>query len=473
MTVAPDIAGLEDFAISRDRELTDFFVGRKSELDFIKRQVDRVARRRTAGVKTPSVGSTILITGVPGAGKSSLMAWLRREWSKPKGFDPIGVEVGLSELESPESFATAVLRRLPGSAGNWLARHLTSFNLMVFPVDAGAGLRESGAGVSEIKRPVVLFIDEIQNISDDRTSNEVRLLTNLHLGTGGGPIIPVLAGLAHARDVLDDAGLSRISEDAILPLGVLSREEACESAELFLEAFRVAGDRTNWPQTVARWSDGWPMHVHNTLRAMADELARCGGDLDQMDRTTVKMRAAISRTNYYRQRTAGALESHPMLLGKVMEGIGRFGLTKPEVLELIREQAGSSLTVSEDAEGIFRAMLAKGLIQATEEHEYVCPIPSMRSWCAAFAGNRLHRLAMRGDSETAKELLEHGMDPSHLDVRGRTPLHIACEENWPEFAKALLGAGADPMITDGSGRTPSEVARTGSEVAGMLDRSNP
>ena len=471
MTRAPDIAGLVKFARSVDRRLTEFFVGRERELEIIRGRVADVARLHRSGEIQPGEGSTVLITGVPGAGKTSLMARLRRKWNDPEGSDPIGVEVGLSELESPESIAGAVLSRLPGSAGNWLARHLTSFNLVVLPVGAGAGLREKNSGVSDIKRPVVLFIDEIQNISDDRTSNEVRLLTNLHLGTGGAPIVPVLAGLAHARDILDDAGLSRLSEDSILPLGALSSEEACQSAELFLEAFHVVGERTGWPETVARWSDGWPMHVHNTLRALADELAGCDGDLDRVDRTAVKKRAAISRTNYYRQRTAGALENHPILLGNVMEGIGQFGLTKPEVLNLIREQAGGSFAEIEDAEAVFRAMLAKGLIHGTEEHEYVCPIPSMRSWCAAFAGNRMHRLAMRGDYNTAKELLEHGMDPNHLDVRGRTPLHIACEENWPEIAKALLEAGADTEIADRLGRTPSEIVVPGGEIARMLTRS--
>ena len=41
--------------------------------------------------------------------------------------------------------------------------------------------------------------------------------------------------------------MSRIDFKSTLPLAALSREEACRSAELFLEAFNVAGDRNDWP----------------------------------------------------------------------------------------------------------------------------------------------------------------------------------------------------------------------------------
>ena len=280
--------------------------------------------------------------------------------------------------------------------------------------------------------------------------------------------MPVLAGLAHAKDVLEEAGLSRLSDGSVLPLGALSREEACHSAELFLDAFDVAGDRTGWPEAVARWSDGWPMHLHNSLRALAAGLAACGGHLGRVDRAEVKMRAARSRARYYGQRTAGILEERPDLLAEIMDGIPPFGMTKAGILKLVRSRLGEAEGEFPDAGELFSRMLSKGLIQQTLGEEFVCPIPSMRSWCTARAGGRLHRLAMEGDARVVWETLRHGVDPDAKDVRGRTPLHIAAEENWPGVAKVLLDAGAELGAADLLGRKPADVARDGSEAARLL-----
>ena len=472
MTSTPEIAGLEDFSSSTDRELTDFFVGRKSELHFIACRVDRIAERHRSGTLDPAVGSTVLVTGVPGAGKTSLVTLLRRRWRDPGGSGPIGVAVDLSDLSDAEALALAVRKSVSGGVGPVLADYLRLFSIGALGFSAGIDLAGRNTGFEEIGRPVALFIDEIQNIPDDCNSNEARLLRKLHLGTHGAPIIPVLAGLAHAKDVLEDALLSRISDGSILQLGTLSREEACRSAELFLESFNVAGDRTGWPETVARWSDGWPMHVHNSLRALAASLAACGGDLDRVDRFEVKTQAAQSRARYYRQRTAGILTRHPGRLGSIMDGIPPFGMQEHAILQLIEDRLGfdpePGRPAPVSAEGLFRRMQSKGLIQGSLDGSVVCPIPSMQSWCATGGGNELHQAAMEGDASRVRGMLRHGIAPDARDVRGRTPLHIAAEENWPGVAKVLLDAGADLVATDHQGRTPAGAARDGSDAARLL-----
>ena len=454
MTRTPDIEGIEDFSISTDRELTEFFVGRESELDFIARRVGRVARRHSAGAEAPAEGCTILITGVPGAGKTSLMTLLRRKWKNPDGPGPIGVAVDLSDLSDSETLALAVRRSVSDGVGPALADYLRSFSIGALGVSAGVEFAGGEASFSDVGRPVALFIDEIQSIPGRPDAPEALLLQSLHLGTHGAPVVPVLAGLAHATDVLEEAGLSRLSDGSVLPLGALSREEACRSAELFLDAFDVAGDRTGWPEAVARWSDGWPMHVHNSLRALAGGLAACGGHLDRVDRAEVKMRAARSRTRYYGQRTAGILEEHPELLGRIMESIPPFGMRKAGILQLIRSRLGEAEGEFPAAGELFRSMLSKGLIQGGLDGRVVCPIPSMRSWCAAGGGSDLHQAAMEGDAGAVLTMLQQGTDPDARDVRGRTPLHIAAEENWPEVAKVLLAGGADRDAADLRGRRP-------------------
>ncbi len=53
--------------------------------------------------------------------------------------------------------------------------------------------------------------------------------------------------------------------------------------------------------------------------------------------------------------------------------------------------------------------------------------------------------------------MEIGLDhlaTSPRDARGKTPLHVACDQNKGDLALLLLGSGADAGIPDGRGRMP-------------------
>ncbi len=81
-------------------------------------------------------------------------------------------------------------------------------------------------------------------------------LLNLHLGTHGHPILPLLVGLPNAQDLLSETGLSRLSSDSIITLGCLSGDEAARSARTFFAHHHVRGQTETWTQKVADWSDG-------------------------------------------------------------------------------------------------------------------------------------------------------------------------------------------------------------------------
>ena len=460
MTGKPDIEGLERFSRRVSRRLTEFFAGRKHEIDFITKRVEEVARMHREGTPAPGKGTTVLITGVPGAGKTALMDRLGAGWSDPEGDGPLGVNVELDHLRSAGGLAAAVREQLPGGFGERVASAFGSFSLNLLGV--GVELREPrDAGLRGLERPTVLFIDEIQRIPSDKQAPEVRVLNALHLGNHGAPVVPVLAGLADTVDALSNVRISRFDPARGLSLGRLSYGAACESAGKFLDRFNVAGDRSGWPGTVAAWSDGWPMHLHNTLRALAGELARNGGDLDRLDRLQAKRAAAVHRAAYYGERTGAGFQDEPDMLAAVMEQTGEDGLARRAIAEILVKHGGHCPAGMTPADA-FKALLARGLLQRTpvvEDHLHSCPIPSLRSWCAARTGNRLHRPAMTGNTVLVEAGIAGGEDPNGRDVRGRTPLHIATEEGWPDIARLLLDAGADPSIRDNEGRTPAAAAR--------------
>ncbi len=96
-----------------DRRLTAFLVGRDQEIAFITRRVQAVAAGHRAGDREAAAGSTVLITGMPGAGKTSLMMKQHRQWSRAAGEKPFGVDMDINEPGSAEGLARAMERAVP------------------------------------------------------------------------------------------------------------------------------------------------------------------------------------------------------------------------------------------------------------------------------------------------------------------------------------------------------------------------
>lgn len=475
----PEIARLRSFTRWTDRQLTPFFAGRVAERHLIHGRIEDVAQQAFEGHSImPAEGQTLLITGAPGAGKTALARKVGDHLHEHGGgivlplaletlADPMDLRKALEAQFSPDRLRLVLektvdlLRRagaaLPAALSAAIDGPVAEVAASVMAHVVGATIKKQGHSKFELPCPVVLFIDEIQVINPSVHARECAALRNLHLGIHGQPILPLLVGLATARDRLSDAGLSRLSADSIITLGCLSGDEAALSARAFCADHRVQGDTDSWTQKIADWSDGWPMHVHNTLRAIAEQLVtqadqRMGtgdpaiargahaaiGHLDHIDEMAIRRRAAHLRADYYSARLSGPLSECDELIAHLIHRVER-SMKKSEIRRLIHEDyprfvqdqpwLADSLPVSD----LFDQMLRRGLLQLTAdagEDLYDCPIPSLRNYCVLRAASRLHVRAYLGDLDGVQDELNGGGDAMMRDLCGRTAADVAAEEGW-------------------------------------------
>ena len=229
----PDLDALRWFSNLIDREATPYFGGRADEINLVESALERIRARVREGHWRPSGGETILFQGAPGAGKSALLHHLVRRWRSAGLEAPSVVDTEASHYvdenklalhvteEAFDSALSAQFRRsvttLSGATGSLSGR--------VPGVATGTGATESGRRettapaaptLAEIKRAlsgtgrtIVLVLDEAQILESGDADSVRPLIAGLHMGSHGGPILPVFAGLAHSGTVLQDRGISR------------------------------------------------------------------------------------------------------------------------------------------------------------------------------------------------------------------------------------------------------------------------
>ncbi|MCY4593067.1 MAG: ATP-binding protein [Alphaproteobacteria bacterium] len=393
---APDIEGLTAFSRSSDRQLTPFFVGRRDEATDILRQLDAASQRYGSGNPAPAAGATRLIQGAPGAGKSSLLFELARRWDAAGGNAPRAVMLSLPDFSDSETLAAGIVRQLSpdGAAGLRQTGTATSGGSVRLPGVTASYSRSATTGprgardllhTLDWSRPACLMIDEIQAFAGNATAFEN--LLEFHLGTHGLPIVPVFAGLASARAVLAWHGFSRLSSGAVHTLGCLDQADAVDAVGRFLDHYRVdlSGAECDWPDRLAELSDGWPMHLHNAMRALAVALAPVSGRLAGVDTAAVEQHAMDLRREAYFQLQDGRLEEACSLVAAVLQALPAEGARKSEVIGRIEQLARPEspawrLPAGLSASTFFEFMVHRGVFQPGPENLYACPIPSFRQF---------------------------------------------------------------------------------------------
>ena len=360
---------LEEFvADAGDRDRSEIFAGRATELDWLREQV---ATMRGMWERRGEVrGSIRTITGCPGIGKTALL----RQFADQCGDDHLIVEATLDDLRSVEALNQRARARVAPTLKNLSEAVLGTFKLDA----AGQFLGELAERHGIERHGVLLLLDEAQQVAQGHHDSVIHFL---HTGSQGQPVFPLFFGLNDTRDSLEGAGASRIPPENRIGLSTLPPEDADAVLRNFERTFAVDAP-PNLAQRLLADSQGFPQHLNSALRSLGEEWLRAGGRKDDLDAAAVLNKAQERREAYYEGRFR-PLANDPRAAGLV-DLANRQALNIAQ-LHVAATRAhrddGYDAKQAEDAAGsLVAALLRRGAL--SEDADGVCrtPIPSFLKW---------------------------------------------------------------------------------------------
>ncbi len=358
---------------ARDRGPAKYFHGRSGILAALARE------RRHA--EKHQAGNIFLVQGAPGAGKTALLAecakraeskeWQVVEIDPDALWDPTTLRKALkarqSKLQIEAASAQAGALGVGGVGITARVPELTTLDL----------LQHSG------KEKLLLILDEAQRLGDGR-ANDVRraeiasnVLTRIHNGELGRPVILLAGGLGTSRRAFEELGISRFERKCLRELGRLTHEsERAILRDWLTKDGGAAGDVTPWIDAIAHETHGWPQHIMAYVDPAVTQLYQDAGKLTLQGLDAVLCAGRKNRVAYYLGRLADLRIEQRRALAQIIATTppGK-GISYTDILK--------SLTRSHEkaeAEHLFEHALHKGVLAADEDGRYAVPIPSMHDW---------------------------------------------------------------------------------------------
>ncbi len=402
-----------------DRNVPPYFAGRRSLLGEIEDACVASWERHAAGQRQQD-SQTKVIYGAPGAGKTALLKHLRDSWECVRfttagsdgrtrlGEPPImlymqsavfrdrqRVSMGLIELLAPGSekkvgVSKSESKRIEGGlsvglGGGGASRESTTN----YAVGSGLQAVVDAVPLECWTRPVVLGIDETQNLPEQRASDPGLFLQEIHANDLNLPLIVVLGGLSDTVKRVRQLGLSRLQRECKHSLGRLMPDEVEELKHGFCKHFNIQLDGyESRLDDILAIAEGWPSHLANALLAFSKVYLECGCDMSKVDFDEASKISLKRRIGYYHDRNSDEMNGSAVLLSRIMDRV-EGGQSKAQVVDLIEKISakyrsgasfGERLPRGMNAEDYYEHLIHCGALQEDDEKMVSCPIPSFRQY---------------------------------------------------------------------------------------------
>ena len=422
-----------------DRNQPPYFAGRKHVLGDIEDLCENLWRLHRLPRPIGFSGQTRVIYGAPGAGKSSTLQHLRDEWNKGRyatrrrdkseRSEPVPVMMysgagkifndledfcrDLIKVAAPDNefelhaAVSETVRKRGGAKSAGLEGGLEKEKTMEWYI-AKASLKAVAELLPghEWPRPVVVGVDEAQNMTDDEKHSVGDMLQSLHANEFNLPLVVVLAGLSNTRQRVGELGLSRLSRNCTHSLDCLNAAELEDLKRGFCGTFEIElGMHANWFDTLIGGTEGWPCHIQNALQAFARSYIEADGDMSRVDFDDVEVESDAARLDYYRSRRSPEMKNSVSLVGAVMQKVNGQQKSR-QVVDIIEAVSQlhkglygkrNGLPRDMTAEDFYDHLTHRGALQECDDDTVICPIPSFRRFLI-------------------DEMLEYEQNRSDLDV---------------------------------------------------------
>ena len=322
-------------------------------------------------------GTTFLIQGAPGAGKSALLDVLSKQAQGSKWHT---VSIYAQALYDPVFMAQQLGIKSPQQIQRYVEADARLLKTGRISTETGVlSVSQVLQNAHKSKRGILLVMDEAQTIVN-RVGNEALgyTLDAIHNGQIGRPVILLVGGLGLTKAAFGKLGISRFQGNCLVNLGRLSPEPERAVVRDWLEKGGGAQeDVTPWINAITQETDGWPQHIVSFAQPAAQVIRRHNGQMTTEGLTEVLKFGRKRKEEYYLNRSAEISYRDLALLGACIQFRGRQMRWERheliEVLDIVKRLEGKT------ASGVLDTMLAKGVL-AGDLEQYHVPIPSMEDW---------------------------------------------------------------------------------------------
>jgi len=328
-------------------------------------------------------GTTFLIQGAPGAGKTALLDQCGKR-SLSRGWHTAKIKSGA--LWNPDQLAHSLGMKprvqFTGGSGQIGLDDVVKANVKLDVAVKYATLTILKI-IESRRKPLLLILDEAQSlgkpdiIPSDQRGVVTNVLDYIHNGELKRPVVLLAAGLGTTFRTFKSFGISRFGKNCIVQLGALDKEsERAVMQDWLIEEGSASGSTKVWIDSIARETHGWPQHIISYIEPALESIKSNNCQMTDEGLEYVLERGAEFRKEFYNSRANDIREKQRQVLANAISDLPLGGTAEYEdIIDIIKHEYGQK-----EAEDLFNKALDQGIIDERKSGRYGIPIPSMQTW---------------------------------------------------------------------------------------------